>query len=82
MRQVQDSSPVRAMLLRAGRIAFCAALGGLALLIWARLRLVTGVPRTALAEPRTTLIAPTPRASTEPLPVRPPLAAEDQPHGR
>ncbi|GEM_PF-1346513 len=29
----------------------CALTGGLALLIWTKLRLVTGVPRTAYAEP-------------------------------
>lgn len=28
------------------------ALGGLALLIWLKLRVVTGIPRTAYAEPR------------------------------
>lgn len=61
-------------MLRVGRIALCVALGGLALLIWARLRLVTGVPRTALAEPRPTISAP----ST----VRLLLAAEGEPRGR
>jgi hypothetical protein len=30
----------------------CLALGGLALLLWARLKLVTGVPRTAFADPK------------------------------
>lgn len=30
----------------------CLAMGGLALLLWARLKLVTGVPRTALADPQ------------------------------
>ena len=34
------------------------AMGGLALLIWAKLRMVAGVPRTALADPK--LTAPTP----------------------
>jgi hypothetical protein len=31
----------------------CALTGGLAMLIWTKLRLVTGVPRTAYAEPET-----------------------------
>jgi len=30
----------------------CIALSGLALLIWGRLKVVAGVPRTALAEPQ------------------------------
>ena len=30
----------------------CVILGGLALLLWARLKLVTGVTRTAYAEPK------------------------------
>jgi hypothetical protein len=35
----------------------CLILGGLALLLWARLKLVTGVTRTAYAEPKPAQIA-------------------------
>jgi hypothetical protein len=43
-----------------------AALGGLALLIWAKLRMVAGVPRTALAEPKQ--VQPRHPAAAPPLP--------------
>jgi hypothetical protein len=39
----------------------CLTLSGLALLFWARLKLVTGVPRTAYADPRERAPAEAPR---------------------
>lgn len=48
MSLAQNSSARRRLVL--GILAV--ALSGLALLLWARLKLVAGVPRTALAEPR------------------------------
>jgi hypothetical protein len=51
-----------------------AALGGLALLIWAKLRMVAGVPRTALAEPKHVL---TPRKPAPPPQPGPPAGDTD-----
>ena len=42
--------------------ATCFALSLLAILLWGRLKLVTGVPRTAYADPNGKGTAPTPRA--------------------
>ena len=48
MRPVQSGSATKRVLMTMA----CLAMGGLALLLWARLKLVTGVPRTALADPK------------------------------
>ena len=45
----------------------CLALSALALLLWARLKLVTGIPRTALAVPaHTAAEPPSPSATASP----------------
>lgn len=44
--------------------AACLALSVLALLIWAKLKLVTGVPRTAYAEPKVVAPAEPPERAT------------------
>lgn len=44
------------------------ALGGLALLIWAKLRMVAGVPRTALAEPKQVMAPRPPEPRPQPGP--------------
>jgi hypothetical protein len=45
-----------------------AALGGLALLIWAKLRMVAGVPRTALADPKQVMRPQPPAPASRPQP--------------
>jgi hypothetical protein len=60
---------------RIARMTLCVAVGGLALLIWARLRLVTGVPRTALADPHSQVDhAPSPKQAR----ATPPLAPREE----
>jgi hypothetical protein len=52
------------------------ALGGLALLIWAKLRMVAGVPRTALADPKQVMHAP--KAAPRPQPGPPAADVDDR----
>ena len=60
MRPRQSGSTTKRMLMTLA----CLAMGGLALLLWARLKLVTGVPRTAFADPEHA--APVPPSKSPP----------------
>lgn len=47
--------------------AGCLALSVVAILLWGRLKLVTGVPRTAYADPKE--VAPPPKPQPKPAPI-------------
>lgn len=63
-----SSTDRKPMWKRVGTSLVIVALTMAGLLIWARLRLVTGIPRTALAEPKPTQVEP---VKTDPVGVEP-----------
>ncbi len=57
-------------------VAGCVAFSVVALLLWGRLKMVAGVPRTALAEPESTQKAAAARPAPA-VPVEPPVSGRD-----
>jgi len=56
-------------------VAGCLTLSVLALLLWGKLKLVTGAPRTAYADPELKAPEPKPAAAPKPAPAPPKPAA-------